>query len=120
MLFTQSDYLKIHIVGIAVALIAAATVGRFPNRFVVFVFLTFVFTPSVFYNTIFHVGATLYFHAYCPGVLTAVVLYLPLFWFVISRAHEGRWIGARTGLVSFSAGAVFHAVEVGHNVFKAW
>ena len=36
----------------------AVIVWRFPNRFVVFVFFAFVFAPGLFFNTLFHAGAT--------------------------------------------------------------
>jgi Protein of unknown function with HXXEE motif len=119
-MFTQTDYLRIHIAGGICAFIAAAVVWRFPNRIVVFAFLTFMFTPSLFFNTLFHAGATLYFRAYCPGVLTALIVYLPLYGYVSVLANRSGVIGARTGLVSFVTAGVFHLAEVGHNVFKAW
>jgi hypothetical protein len=118
--FTRSDYLRVHIAGIIGAFIAAAIVSYRPNRAVVLLFLTFVFTPAVFYNTVFHSGATFYFGAYCPGVVTALLFYLPLFWLLSTLAIRENLIGARLWLLSFSIAGVFHAAEVGHNVFKAW
>jgi len=118
--FTKSDYLKIHIAGIIGAFIAAAVVFYFPNRTVIFLFLTFMFTPAVFFNALFHSGAALYFRAYCPGVITALLLYLPLYWFVSRLAYRERLISTRLALISFILAGGFHAAEVGHNVFKAW
>src|SRR5262249_37455159 len=70
-LFTQQEYNTIHIAGIIASLLFTLIVWRFHNRAVVFVFFAFIFAPSVFFNTLFHVGATVVTHEYCPGVTTA-------------------------------------------------
>ena len=118
--FSRSDYLKIHIAGIIGAFIAAAVVFYFPNRTVIFLFLTFMLTPTVFYNALFHLGATVFFGTYCPGVITALLLYPPLIWFVSRGAYREGLISTRLGCFSLVISGVFHIVEVGHNVFKAW
>lgn len=118
--FTFHDYLKIHIAGIAGAFIAAAVIWFFPNRVVVFLFFTFLFTPGIFFNTLFHAGATSYFGAYCPGLITALVLYLPMYFFVSTLAFREGLFGGAAALISFVIAGIFHVMEVGHNVFKAW
>ena len=52
--FTTRDYLTIHLTGIVVAVAAPLAISYFSNRFVVFVFFTFVFTPAAFFNILFH------------------------------------------------------------------
>src|SRR5262249_18603729 len=61
--FTMRDYLAVHITGMVVAVAAPFAVRYFPNRVVIFLFFTFIFTPAVFFNIIFHVGATAIFGA---------------------------------------------------------
>lgn len=118
--FTMREYVTIHVTGIFGALLFAALVARFPNRSLIFLFFAFVFGPALLFNTIFHVGATVMTRTYCPGVITALTLYLPLFYF-ISRAvwSENLLRGSMFGAALVIAGA-FHFWEVGHNVFKAW
>ena len=118
--FTRVDYLGVHLAGIALAFIAAAVIWYFPTRIVLFVFFTFIFTPGIFFNTLFHAGATAYFGTYCPGLLTALVLYLPLYGFISTLAYRDGLLSNRLGLLSFVIAGIFHAAEVGHNVFKAW
>jgi hypothetical protein len=79
-----------------------------------------MFTPAIFFNVFFHAGATVYFRTYCPGLITALILYLPLFFFVIQRALSEGLISSKLAIVSFVIAGFFHAAEVGHNVFKAW
>lgn len=118
--FTFDSYLKIHAAGIISAFLAAFFLSKYPKRFLVFLFFTFLFAPAVFWNVFFHAGATVYFGTYCPGVVTALVIYIPVFVVVTKTAlKEGLLVRKSAGLVIAIAG-VFHFFEVGHNVFKAW
>jgi len=119
-LFTQRDYNTIHVAGIIASLLFTLIVWRFPNRAVVFVFFAFVFAPSLFFNTLFHAGATVVTHEYCPGVITAVTLYLPIFFLVSSAAWRENLLDLRKLIVVLIVAGSFHLWEVGHNVFKAW
>ena len=118
--FTFRDYLTLHLAGIVMAFIAAAVIWFFPNRIVVFVFFTFVFTPGIFFNIFFHAGATAAFSAYCPGLLTALTVYPPLFYFISRLAFSEGLLTNRLGWISFAIAGVVHAADVSHNVFKAW
>ena len=116
--FTMRDYLTIHLTGIVVALMTPLLVRHFPNRFVIFFFFTFVFTPAAFFNIIFHAAATVVFGAYSPGLLTAMTIY-PITFFVISRqAFRERLMSNCVASISFVLAGLFHAADVAHNVFK--
>jgi len=118
--FTQRHYDTIHATGIAVAIVSAALVYEFPNRPITFLVFSFVLAPSIFFNTIFHAGATVITREYCPGSITALTLYLPLFFVVSSLAWSEGLLNAGTISASFVIAGAFHTWEVGHNVFKAW
>lgn len=83
-------------------------------------FFTLVFTPSIFFNTLFHSGATAISGVYCPGLLTALTLYLPLYFLVSRLAFQEGLLTNGVGLATFLVAGAFHFAEVGHNVFKAW
>lgn len=117
--FTRQEYLKIHIAGIVGAFIVAAVIWFFPNKVIVFVFFTFIFTPGIFFNIFFHAGATAYFGEYCPGLLTALTIYPPLFYLVSRLAFSEGLLNDKLGWISFIIAGVFHAAEVSRNVFKA-
>jgi hypothetical protein len=119
-LFTQRDYDRIHFAGIVSAVVLAALVSYFPNAVVVFIFFAFILTPGLFFNTFFHAGASLITHDYCPGVVTAVTLYLPVFFFISHLAWRESLLNAATLPLALVVAAAFHTWEVGHNVFKAW
>jgi len=118
--FMQRDYNVIHTAGVIASLLAAFIVWRFPNRPVIFLFFGFVFAPNVLFNTIFHVGASVLTRSYCPGMITAVGIYLPLFALVADLARKEDLLGSGSFLVTLVVAGVFHTWEVGHNVFKAW
>ena len=118
--FTMHDYLVIHLSGIVIAVLAPGVLRFFPNRVVVFIFFTMVFTPAVCFNILFHAGATAAFGVYCPGLLTALTLYPPLFYIVSRRAFREGLLTNRLGLISFAFAGMIHAVDVSHNVFKVW
>ena len=119
-LFTQHDYNTIHIAGIIAAFLFTLIVWGFPNRVVVFVFFAFVFGPSALFNTLFHAGATIIGHEYCPGVITALTLYLPTFSFVSRLAWRENRLDLKSLIAVLMIAGSFHFWEVGHNVFKAW
>jgi len=117
-LFTQQDYEMIHIAGIIGAFVLAALVSRFPNRLIVFLF--FAFAPGLFCNTLFHIGGTVLTRTYCPGVITATIIYLPVFFFVSHCAMSENLLDAKSVTTALLVAGAFHFWEVGHNVFKAW
>ncbi len=118
--FTMRDYLVIHLSGIVVAILAPVVLRVFPNRVAIFIFFTFVFTPAVCFNILFHAGATAAFGVYSPGLITALTLYPPLFYFVSRQAFREGLLTNRIASVSFVMAGLFHAADVSHNVFKAW
>jgi len=118
--FTMRDYLIVHLTGIVVSVAAPFVVRYFPNRTVIFVFLTFIFTPAVLFNIIFHAGATVAYGVYSPGLLTAITIYPVVFFVVSSQAFRERLITKRLMTISLLLAGLFHAADVSHNVFKVW
>lgn len=118
--FTRRDYNTIHIAGISASLLSAALVWRFPNPWTVFVIFAFIFAPSVFFNTLFHAGASLLTRTHCPGVVTAILVYLPLSILLTERVYSERLLTPFALAASLLVAGLFHTWEVGHNVFKAW
>ena len=118
--FTQRDYNTIHIAGVCASLLGAALVWRFPNPWMVSVFFAFIFVPGVFFNALFHAGASMLTRTYCPGVITAVLIYLPLSILLTGLGYAEDLLGPFTLAASLLIAGLFHTWEVGHNVFKTW
>jgi hypothetical protein len=118
--FTMRGYLMIHLLGIVVALLAPLVIWSFSNRIVIFLFFSLVFTPAVCFNILFHAGATAAFGVYCPGLITSLVLYPPLFVAVSRRAISERLLTSRAALISFVIAGLVHAADLSRNVFQIW
>ena len=118
--YSDREYLVTHVVTVLVAVVAAGTLRAFPDPRLVWVFIAFVFGPAVFCNALFHAGASLASRAYCPGVRTGLLLYLPLSCALVALALREGLLSGRSLLVALCLAALCHAAEVGHNVFKRW
>ena len=88
----------------------------FLSRPIVFVFYVAVLTQC-FFNTFFHVTTTAAFCAYSPGVITSLVLYPPLFYYLTRQAHREGLLSNRLGITAMAVGAVIHAGVVAQQVF---
>ena len=64
-------------------------------------------------------GGTILAREYSPPPITAIVLYLPVFYVVSQRAWQNL-LGIKSLISALIVVAVFHTWEVGHNVFQFW
>ena len=116
--YSDREYITTHVVALVLAIGAVEVVRWFPATTVLFGFLAIVFGPGVFCNAWFHIGGTVLSRTYCPGVITGVLVYLPLSLIVaVSGMREGLFT-PRLMVAAFAVAAIFHTLEVGHNVFK--
>jgi hypothetical protein len=118
--YTDREYLVTHAFAIASAIAVVLLVRTFPNRFVVFAVLALAWGPGIAGNAAFHLGATVMSRRYCPGVLTSMVLYAPLAAYLVTLGLRDHLMSIGTVTIGLTIAAVFHALEVGHNVFKRW
>jgi uncharacterized protein with HXXEE motif len=118
--FTRSDYLRVHLAGVVLNVVVAAIVSRWPGRIVVTAALALVILPAIFWNVVFHAGASVWSQSYCPGVVTAVALYLPLFFVLARLALAEGLIGPHAFAAALVVAAAIHVLDVGHNVLQRW
>lgn len=59
-----------------------------PNNPTIAAFVVLPFAAGAFLNALQHLFYTLYFRQYAPGVITSVVLYLPIVGYLTARAIE--------------------------------
>src|ERR1700744_2749019 len=64
-------------------------------------------------NAIFHITGVVKLKKYSPGVVTGVLLYLPLFIF-------GSWTLLSSGEIGWGRAAVMFGLAVGYHIFSAW
>lgn len=73
--------------------------------------LTFLMATQV-HNAIFHLGATIAFRDFSPGLITAMLLYLPANWLIAKAALKEEWVSPRQlGVIFLAGGILFWAFE---------
>jgi len=114
--YTRQRWRRIHGLGMVFAIAFCALASIFSNPHVVFFFFALCLSESVL-NSLFHVGATAVSGVYCPGLITALVLYPPLFWYLSQLAYREGLLTNTLGLVAFLIAVVIHTVDVATSVF---
>jgi hypothetical protein len=64
-----------------------------------YVLAGFVF--AMLLNVIYHVAATLGLREYAPGVVTAVLINIPVMWYLLWRVFDERWVTWPKALLAF-------------------
>jgi hypothetical protein len=116
--FTRRRYVRVHALGMGVWLVTAVAVSLADSPAVVLLAFTFVITPGLLWNAAFHAGASVYYGARSPGVMTAAVVFLPLYVLLSTAAIAAGAISVGGWLLAAVVATVFHAAEVRINVFR--
>jgi len=82
------------------------------NRVSAWMALVFLMATQV-HNAIFHLGGTLVFRDFSPGLITAMLLYVPVNVLIMRSALAEGWVSGRTLWILFVAGgALFWGFEI--------
>ena len=115
--YTQRDFVRNNALGLVGTAGATGLVTRSGSRPLFLAFYTGVLTQEALWNTAFHAVMTGRHRAYSPGLVTALVLFLPLWWRVPRLAmREGLLTPRGVALAALAAGAL-HALVVARQVF---
>ena len=118
--YSDREYVITHVFAVAFAFGSAVLLWALPAGWLVFLFFAFVFGPGVFCNALFHAAAAAWTRTYCPGVVTGLLVYLPLSILLAVLVVREALITPSTLLLALLVAVAFHTLEVGHNVFKRW
>ncbi len=78
---------------------------KFENRASAHSMIIFLMASQV-NNVIFHAGGTIVFHDFSPGVITAILLYIPVNLFIMQKALQEKWIPKILLIVYFVLGGI--------------
>jgi hypothetical protein len=82
------------------------------NRVTAWVAMTFLMATQV-HNALFHLGGTMWFSDFSPGLITAMMLYLPANWLIARAAlQEGLVTPRQLGILFAAGGFLFWAFEL--------
>jgi hypothetical protein len=108
--FTTAQFVKNNLIVMGVLIALTLLVTFYPRRWTALLHL-FQLSAGLFHNALFHMGATAYLGVYSPGLLSAVLLYLPVSYHIAKLGH-------RQGLLpDVPAFAVFVLAGLGHARF---
>ena len=118
--YSDREYITIHAVSLLASLTSALLLFSFPATWLLFALTAVVVGPGIFWNSFFHLFATLKTRTYCAGVLTGLALYVPLCAVLARQAVREALISPALLGAALGVALVVHVAEVGHNVFKRW
>ena len=114
--YSDAHWRKIHGIGIVAAIASAALVSLWPHPVSVFLFCALSLTPMVF-NTLFHLTASVFYRSYSPGVVSALLLFPVLSWYLVSLFSDTGLLHTRAGMLAVIAGAATHAMDLASTTF---
>lgn len=115
--FTARDFVRNNSMGMIAALFACTLISIAPNRIVVFVAFATVFTQTLVFNALFHVGATAAYGVYSPGLITSLTIYPALFWYLSRLAYHEALLSNSSGLIALLIAGTIHAYVVTVQVY---
>jgi hypothetical protein len=115
--YTGRDFVQINAAGLASTLATTALVARGGRTRLFLPWYAAVLTQQALFNPLFHVGTTIVFRAYSPGLVSSLAF--PALWRRYTRAAlRAGWITPRGLGAALVLGGAIHAAAVAQQVFK--
>ena len=115
--YTSDDFVRNNMLGLLLSVGATLVVTRTRNRNVFLLFYSTILTQQALWNTVFHVGSTAGFSAYSPGLVSSLLLFIPLWWQLTRLALSEGLISGRGVAVATMIAGLIHGVVVAQQVF---
>ena len=114
--YSDAHWRKIHAAGIVFATASAAVVSLWPHPVAVFLFCALSLTPMLF-NLLFHLAASVFSRSYSPGVVSALLLFPVLSWYLVSLFSDAGLLHTKAGMLAAVIGAATHAMDLALTTF---
>jgi len=102
---TYESFLISNTLIMIVYLILISLFTIYPNRVTAFFNLAGLLAAQ-FFNAFFHLIMAIEFGAYCPGLITGLVLYIPYNLILVWMAYREEYITKTMGIIAFLIGAI--------------
>lgn len=116
--YTQRNFIRDNGLGLLMGLLFCALLSFYSHPWLVFLFFVLCAAQSLV-NILFHLGTTAAFRAYSPGLITALLPYPPLFYYLARLAVQEGLLGTAGVLWATVLAAALHAGVVAKTVFFA-
>jgi hypothetical protein len=94
----------------------AGAVSWAPGPLTVFLFTALYLTPMLF-NMFFHAVTSYLYRSYSPGLISAVVLFPALAWYLTSAFGRAGLLPSQWGVTATVLGAAIHAMDLASTTF---
>jgi hypothetical protein len=99
----QINLLILTVLGFVVSMVSARSPGAFAS-----VFGMLVFAAVLTLNALAHIGFSMASRSYMPGVVTSILITLPLSLLLLHRARREAWVSTSAFWAVFPAAAFLH------------
>jgi hypothetical protein len=114
--YTDEHWRRIHALGMLSAVGFAALASWKPRPLPVFLFTALYLAPMLF-NLVFHAGTSVLYRSYSPGLVSALLLFPGLFWYLTSAFAAAGLLRTEAGIAATAAGAVLHTLDLASTTF---
>jgi len=115
--YADADFVQINALGLLLTVVATFIVTRSRGRRLFLAYYALVVTQQALFNPAFHAGTSAVFGDWSPGTLTALVLFLPLWWHITRLARREGLLTRRALAGAVATGGAVHALAVAQQVF---
>lgn len=106
--FTTAQFVKNNLIVMAALIALTLLVTLHPRRWTALLHF-FQLSAGLFHNAFFHMGATAYLGVYSPGLLSAILLYLPVCYHITKLGHRQGLLPNIPALAVFVLAGIAHA-----------
>ena len=115
--YTQTDFVRNNALGFVSTIAATVAITRSKERRALgLAYYSLVVTQQAVFNALFHVGTTLAYREYSPGVVTSV-LTVPLWWRLTRAALAEHRLSQRDVIAYTLVAGIVHAAVVARQVY---
>ncbi|MEW6304671.1 MAG: HXXEE domain-containing protein [Verrucomicrobiota bacterium] len=116
--YTRRNFSTDNATGLLLAIGLAALVSFNPHRGTTFIFFTLVVTQMFFFNALFHLGATIVYAAWSPGLITSLTVFPITFVYLSRLAFAENLLTDRSFMASLLLAGIAHVVVVVQTVYR--
>ena len=113
--YSDRDFVAINASGLALTAFAGAAVRREPRLFALW--YAGIVSQQLLWNPVFHVGTTIAYGEYSPGLVTALAFFPALWWRETRRALRAGQLSHRSAAAAAVAGGLIHLAAIRKQVY---
>jgi Protein of unknown function with HXXEE motif len=113
--YRDRDFVVINASGLVMTALSRAAVRRAPRLYGAW--YAAIVSQQMLWNPVFHLGTTIAYREYSPGLVTALTLFPPLWWRETRRALRGGRLSRRGVAIAALAGGLAHLTVVRKQVY---